>query len=167
MNPFALTPEALQEPWRLWTGHLVHFDWGHALANLVAFAIPSFLARRPDRLRLGLSLLVIAPILSLLILPDLDGGQYRGASGLLCALWALVGLRLARRQNSPMVGILMLAALALKLTFETLAERGLLATDSAWQSLPVAHLWGTLLGLAAEATWEIGGRNRPKPLLPK
>jgi len=153
MNPLALTSEALREPWRLWTGHLLHFSWSHALTNLVAFAIPSFLAHREDRLRLGLLLLGIAPLLSLLLLPSLQGGHYRGASGLICALWAMVGLRLTRRNEARTAGFLMLGVLGLKLALEAHLGRGVISPGSGWQPLPVAHVWGTLLGLGAGAAW--------------
>ena len=49
MDPLALTAGALREPWRLWTCHLVHFGWGHALANAFALSVPLLLAHRQDR----------------------------------------------------------------------------------------------------------------------
>lgn len=149
MDPLALTAEALREPWRLWTGHLAHFGWDHALANAVAILVPAILASRTDRVRVLLSLPVLAPLLSLLLMPDLGSGQYRGASGLACALWALVGLRLAQRRESATTGLLMLGGLALKLSAEAAFGVSLLASADGWRTLPRAHLWGTLLGLAA------------------
>lgn len=147
MDPLALTSEALREPWRLWTGHLVHFGWEHTLANLVALATPLLLASRRDRPRLVSALLLGAPLLSLLLLPSLGAAQYRGASGLACALWALVGLRLAGRGESAPVGLLMLGGLGLKLGLEAAFGSCFLLHPQGWQTLPAAHLWGTLLGL--------------------
>jgi rhomboid family GlyGly-CTERM serine protease len=149
MEPLALTWEALREPWRLWTCHLAHFGWEHALANLVALAVPALLVRREDRGRFLLALLLVAPLLSLLLLPGLGQGQYRGASGLACGAWAWVGLRLLSRRDAFATGLALLAGLALKLSLEAILGRGPLAAHPDWQTLPAAHAWGTLLGLAA------------------
>jgi len=148
MDPLALTSEALREPWRLWTGHLVHFGWEHTFANLVALAVPLVLASRLDRRRLAFTLLLGTPLLSLLLLPSLGDAEYRGASGLACLLWALVGLRLAGRQESSPVGLLMLGGLGLKLGLEAAFGSCFLLRPEGWQTLPAAHLWGTLIGLS-------------------
>jgi membrane associated rhomboid family serine protease len=154
MDPLALNAQALAEPWRLWTGHLAHFGWEHALANGAALGLPLLLACRRDRLRLLMGTLLLAPLLSLLLLPILGEGQYRGASGLACALWALVGLRLGQRRESASVGLLMLSGLALKLGTEAAFGTCFLLRPGGWQTLPAAHLWGTALGLTfALPTW--------------
>lgn len=149
MDVFALTAEALREPWRLWTGHLVHYGWEHALTNAVALAVPWILAAPRDRRRLILAALVLPPLLSLLLLPSLDGGEYRGASGLACAFWALVGLRLALEEAPSPLGRVMLAGLLLKLVAETVLGGGVLLRPEGWSTLPAAHLWGAGLGLLA------------------
>ena len=148
MEPLALTWEALREPWRLWTGHLAHFGWEHALANLVALAVPALLLPRQERGRLLLVLLLAAPLLSLLLLPGLEQSQYRGASGLACVAWAWAGLRVAGQKESLVVGLTLLGGLALKLTVEATFGRGPLGFHPGWQNLPAAHGWGALLGLA-------------------
>jgi len=148
MDPLALTAEALREPWRLWTGHLVHFGWGHAVANLFALLVPALLVPRQDRMRLLALLLLMPPLLSLLLLMDPDLGQYRGASGLACALWAWVGLRLGVRRESTSIGLMMLGGLLLKLGAEAALGGCFLVRPQGWQTLPAAHLWGSMLGLA-------------------
>jgi len=147
MDPLTLTLDALREPWRLWTGHLAHFGWEHALANLVALAVPALLVPRRERGLLLLVLLLAAPLLSLLLLPGLGQGQYRGASGLACVAWSWVGLRLLSTGNNSRVGLLMLGGLLLKLAAETVSGSCFLLHPEGWQALPAAHLWGTLLGL--------------------
>jgi rhomboid family GlyGly-CTERM serine protease len=147
MDPLALTWEALREPWRLWTGHLVHFGWEHTLANLVALAVPLLLVQERDRGRLLRVLLLAAPLLSLLLLPGLGQGEYRGASGLACAAWAWAGLRLLAVEDTTPAGRLMLGVLLLKLAAETVSGSCFLLSPEGWQSLPAAHLWGTCLGL--------------------
>lgn len=149
MDPLVLSAEALREPWRLWTGHLIHHSWSHALANAVALAVPWILASPGDRRRLALATVLIPPLLSLLLLPSLAGAEYRGASGLACALWALAGLGPLLRRESAAVGALLLGGLALKLILELALGAPFLARAEGWQSLPQAHLWGALLGLGA------------------
>ena len=149
MDPLALTAEALREPWRLWTGHLVHFGGAHALANTVALAMPWILVAPGDRRRLALAMVFVPPLLSLLLLPSLAGAEYRGASGLACALWAQAGLGLLPRRESASVGALLLGGLALKLILEAALGAPFLVRAEGWQSLPQAHRWGALLGLGA------------------
>jgi membrane associated rhomboid family serine protease len=148
MDPLALTAGALREPWRLWTCHLVHFGWGHALANAFALSVPLLLAHRQDRPRLLGMALLAAPLLSLLLLGTVGLGQYCGASGLACVLWAWVGIRLACRRESTFIGFLMLGGLLLKLGAEAALVGSFLIRPEGWQALPAAHLWGSLLGLA-------------------
>ena len=156
MDPWALTADALREPWRLWTGHLAHYGWEHALANAVALAVPLVLLPARERRRSALALLALAPALSLAILPGLGAGEYRGASGLACALWALAGLRLAGRRESAAVGLLMLAGLGIKLAAEAALGAGFLLRAEGWQTMPAAHLWGAVLGLG----WALPGALR-------
>jgi membrane associated rhomboid family serine protease len=78
------------EWWRLWTGHLVHADMGHASGAACAWMGLAFLSRAPHRM-VGALLVIIAPLMSAALLalplvfplpgPALD--HYRGASGLL------------------------------------------------------------------------------------
>lgn len=149
MDALALTAEALREPWRLWTGHLIHFGWAHALPNALACAVPLLLLSPRDRAPALARLFLLAPLLSLLLLPGLGGGQYRGASGLACALWALAGLALIQRRESAATGALLLGGLALKVATEAALGTPLLARAAGWQALPLAHFGGSLLGLAA------------------
>ena len=163
MDPLALGVEALWEPWRLWTCHLIHFGWQHALANGCALAVPLLLAPRRDRARLLALALLAAPLLSLLLLPELGLGQYRGASGLTCILWAWVGLRLTVRPGAASLGLLMLGGLLLKLGAEVALGGSFLVNAEGWQALPAAHLWGTLLGLSAALPGRLHTRQAKAP----
>jgi len=149
MSPWTLDANWAQEPWRLWTCHLAHFDVRHAVVNLAALAVPLLLVARMDRFRLGSMLLLLAPLLSLSILPFLDGGTYSGASGIACAAWACVGIRLAGRRESFSLGCLVLGLLGLKFAVEGLTGAGVLVHGGGWQTLAEAHTVGALLGLAA------------------
>lgn len=147
MEPWSLTAAALHVPWRLWTCHLAHYGWEHALANAVALLVPLLLLPARERGRMALALVLIAPLLSLALLPSLGSGEYRGASGLACALWALAGLRLAQRRESLPVGLLLLGGLGLKLAAEAALGACFLVRAEGWQGMPAAHLWGAILGL--------------------
>jgi hypothetical protein len=91
---------------------------------------------------------LLAPALSLALLPGLGNAQYGGASGLACAAWALAGVQLARDRASRLEGFLLLGGLGLKVLAETLSGSGVLAREPGWVSLPAAHQWGMALGLA-------------------
>jgi membrane associated rhomboid family serine protease len=144
-----LTVNALQEPWSLWTCHLAHHDWQHAADNALALSIPLLLAQRQDRGRTLLWLFLLAPLLSLALLPSLQGETYGGFSGLGCAAWTLVGLQLLFREETLPVGGMMLALLGLKFAVEGMTGSGLLAHHGRWQTLSDSHLYGMLLGLGA------------------
>lgn len=157
MNPFVLARGAGSEPWRLWTCHAVHFGLGHALLDLAALAVPFVLVQARRRLFLGL--LLVAPLLSLALLPDLGDGTYRGASGLACAAWAMAGCHLLRQRRTRLEGLGLLALLGLKLLVEGVHGAGFLAGGPGWVSLPAAHRWGAALGVLGSpvlGTWRRG-----------
>ncbi|QOL51630.1 rhomboid family intramembrane serine protease [Massilia litorea] len=86
--------------WRLWTGHLVHFGWQHALFDaVVLFAGSSLLERGLGMRRLLRQLLLVAPLISLALFAVPGLVEYRGASALAAtvalaagiALWPLAG----------------------------------------------------------------------------
>lgn len=164
MNPndfWSLTEAAPREPWRLWTGHLSHWSWGHALANLLALFVPLALIEASARRRLLLGLSFLAPLLSLSLLPFLAGAPYRGASGLACAGWAVVGVALLRQGKATRgPGLGMLTLLAVKLVLE--ARGAATPFMEGWRSLPWAHGLGTALGLI----WAFSRPGRPAPPQP-
>jgi len=159
LNPFVLAPGAVWEPWRLWTCHLLHFGPVHALLNLAALAVPFALLPSRRWARLGLALLLLAPLLSLALLPFLGGGQYRGASGLACAAWACAGFALVRDRATRLEGGLLLALLGIKLLAEALGGAALLPGGEGWVALPAAHRWGAVLG--AGGSWLLPRDRRP------
>jgi rhomboid family GlyGly-CTERM serine protease len=152
MDLLALTAEALRQPWRLWSGHLVHHDLPHLLGNVVALAVPFAMADGRTRRILLAALFMIAPVLGVLLLPLLDGGAYRGASGLACAAWALGGGLLLYRRESRWIGAALLLLLVAKVTWELLwTGPPWTSVSRTWAPLPAAHVLGALLGLAAAA----------------
>jgi len=133
--------------WQLWSCHLAHWDARHLLLN-VAAAIPPLLFVRPARILAGA--LLAAPLLSLAILAFGLDGEYRGASGLVVALWVYAGLRGAQasgRLEACAPSLVLLAAIAVKLIGESAGWWP--SASASYTALPLAHYAGALIGAAA------------------
>ena len=142
MNAFALTADALHgEPWRLWSGHLVHYDLEHLLINVIAAGPPLLLLRRGQWLKTILWAVMAAPPISLAVLAAVPGGEYRGASAIVVGLWILVPLT-TRRSAASMV---ILTAAVFKVTMEMLTPVNI--TGVSVPPLPLAHLAGAVAGV--------------------
>jgi len=148
LNRAALTDG---EPWRLWTGHFVHFGGAHLRGDLLAFLVWAALLERGARGLLLCVLLVATPLLSLVILigcPTL--AEYRGLSGLDCSLVvALIWMRGLQSDRLRGVGALCLAAFVAKCGYELVTGRAILAPDlgEGVRLLPLAHVAGAVLGV--------------------
>lgn len=145
MEVFSLTRAALDgEVWRLWSGHLVHYDLGHLAFNVLAALPPLFLLSLAARRVLLAQLVVIAPLLSLLLLQIGGFSELRGASGLIVAAWCGAGFMLIA-QHRRLEGLLLLAAIATKLLLDRheLMPLG----SSAFVVSTAAHAGGALLAL--------------------
>jgi len=161
--------------WRLWTGHFVHYGSAHFWGDWLAFVVWAALVEAESRRVFALTLLVGAPLLSLLLVvacPSL--GEYRGLSGIDTALVVeLIWLRgfvanrnagetgigpwlseLIGRRALRLVGGLCLCLLVCKFGYEFRVGRALLAHDlgASVLLLPSAHVYGALLGLALSWT---------------
>jgi rhomboid family GlyGly-CTERM serine protease len=164
---FALTPHAAHgEVWRLWTGHLVHYDLRHLLTNAIAIAIPLALADRGSRRSILLSITLLAPAISLVLLACAHFDEYRGASALALAIWVASALSLLRAQTASdrHTGAALITLAIGKLAFET-AGAGHLWTEVA--PLPLAHAAGAVAGMIVFIG--IGGlaRDRRQDLIPR
>jgi Cu-Zn family superoxide dismutase len=109
------------ELWRLWTAHLVHFSWQHAVSDALVLFAATTLVQRLAGARLAWTALAIgAPGIALGLLwaaPHMT--EYRGASGLALMMCVLYGALLWR--TAPRLRWL-LAALACGLFAKTTAE---------------------------------------------
>jgi len=146
---FALTPSAAHgEVWRLWTGHLVHYDFRHFLTNAIAIAVPIALIDRRSRRSILLSMTLLAPMISLALLAGSHFDEYRGASALALAVWVASALTLLRGQSASdrHTGAALIALAIGKLAFET-AGGGHLWMEVA--PLPLAHVAGAIAGVIA------------------
>lgn len=142
LNAWALTAEALRvEVWRLWTGHLVHYDINHLLLNVVAALPPLFVMPSRDRRGVALWALVAAPVISVVILMSSFGSEYRGSSALVVGLWAFAGLT---SRSVPATLMLLAALLKVSVEMMTPLHLGMIAVAP----LPIAHLAGAAAGLA-------------------
>jgi rhomboid family GlyGly-CTERM serine protease len=141
------------ELWRLWTAHVVHFSWQHALSDaLVLFAASRLVERLAGAPLAWAAFAIGAPAISLALLCAAPGmSEYRGASGLALMMAVLCGGLLWPTARAGLR--LLLAALGCGLVAKTVAEaRGLSLSlaglpsgvEVAWQ----AHALGAFCALA-------------------
>ncbi len=151
------------ELWRLWSGHLVHFGWMHALANATVLwvlldHIRPYAGQRAMRISMGLFPLLLS-ILLYLAAPSLR--FYRGASGLGWCYGAWLFACVWAAQDYPRTKLVAIAVIALAWTaFEALGLGRFLSPlpagiVSAWQ----IHIAGAGLGLLAH---RLTVRNSPR-----
>lgn len=142
-----------REPWRVLTGHLVHWSGEHLAWDLAVFVGLGIACEAGGRRRtaaaLALASLAIAVGVPLLA-PGL--ATYRGLSGLDSALFALLAARCLRRPSpaAQAAGAAALLALLGKVAWETATGTPLFLADTEGVVVvPAAHLVGGLAGLAA------------------
>ena len=162
---FALSRDGVSELHRLWTGHAVHFGAAHLRGELLAFLAWAALVEVQSRRLLVLTLVVGAPLLSLLLLvacPEVS--EYRGLSGLDCVLVTeLFVLHRAAMRDPPRrlfgrpvprwrvssIGWVAAGAFIAKSAFEAAMGRAVLAPDLGLgvELVEAAHWLGVLVGL--------------------
>jgi rhomboid family GlyGly-CTERM serine protease len=157
---------ATHEPWRVLTGHLVHWDLEHLAWDLGAFAILAALLETrghgPLLACTGLAALAISAA-SLVALPA--GFHYRGLSGIDSALFALLLVQLLReacaRQETARA--MLLAALGLafsaKVAYEVMTGQALFANSPAFTPVPLAHVVGAAVGAAVALVTPVASRR--------
>jgi rhomboid family GlyGly-CTERM serine protease len=141
VESLALTLAALHgEPWRLWTGHAVHYDTRHVLLDAVAALPPIALSVRHRHLIAWA--FVVAPLISIAILLTTPNVEYRGMSALVVGLWILVPLRSIHERSLAAAALLILCIT--KLAFEAFTPFRLGFTPT--PPLFLAHWSGALAG---------------------
>lgn len=131
------------EWWQLWSCHFAHWNAAHAWLNVLAALPPLVMLRRRGLVKIAAGLAIVPPLLSLAILAAGIDGEYRGASGLIVALWVYVGLSLVR----DAAGRVLLAAIGFKLIAE--AFQVWPSADASFDPFAPAHYAGALLGAMA------------------
>jgi rhomboid family GlyGly-CTERM serine protease len=169
----ALVPEHLQrllaydrdailagEAWRLWTGHLVHFSWKHALADgIVLFSMARLAEQEFGARRLACTIAVASPVISLVLLgfvPELL--EYRGASAIAVLVGVIAAAALWRDERWHAFVILAASTYVLKTLMDALSADAPSAilpagVSVSWQ----AHACGAIAG--AVAVFVLGGRT--------
>jgi rhomboid family GlyGly-CTERM serine protease len=134
------------ELWSLISGHWVHSDRQHAVWNIAALLILGSLFERTLRHRLFTDLLLASLLLSLwigILMPELQA--YCGLSGILNTLLVSGCLALWQQLRSPT--LLLIPALAFFKSLFELYHHQAIFTQTAWPSVPEAHLVGMAIGL--------------------
>ena len=145
-------PEVLQfdrkrifagEIWRIWTGHLTHFNQSHFILNVIAAIALYFLVlgtfKPIELLAQGAIFSVLISLIFLLFIPRLD--WYVGASGLLHSMTAYCAMERALSSNHKywILFLLLWLKIAVELNFETSWLSGMLVIKE-------AHLIGAIIG---------------------
>ncbi len=157
------------QPWRLWTGHLTHFDSQHLFYDALMFGVLGWSLEKAHRWRYAIGLFLIAPVISFAVLwacPSIT--TYRGLSGIDSAWFAWwLGDRMlgtwragAGRWADPAMGLWcgLAALLVSKLTYEWIAVDTLFVDSTMFRPLVEAHVAGVVLGVGAcvGVQWSMG-----------
>jgi rhomboid family GlyGly-CTERM serine protease len=156
-----------QQPWRVFTAHLVHINWSHALINAAAWFVVARLFG-PEltgwRQPLVLAASAVAITLSLALLhPGI--AWYRGFSGVLHAVffagascYLLATLRTGKRSFRALwLPAILLLGGAIKVALEQ--PVGSMTPYAEWLgagTVPQAHLAGALTGAALGVVFSLG-----------
>ena len=133
------------EPWRLFTGHLVHWSFDHLAWDLAVFVGLGVACELQSRRRTAAAVALAALAIALgtpLLAPGLT--TYRGLSGLDAALFSLLAGRCLRRASpsARAAGALALLALAGKIGWELATGVPLFLTGTPGVAVvPAAHPW--------------------------
>ena len=142
------------EPWRLVTGHLVHWSLDHMVWDVLTFLGIAVLCERISRCDLAWVLALATPAISLAVLalrPELP--VYRGLSGLDVALFALLA-----GQLRGWLGAGLGAAVAGKVLYEFATGSALFVTTppGGVVLVPEAHLAGAAVAALYIACTRLG-----------
>jgi rhomboid family GlyGly-CTERM serine protease len=149
------------ECWRIFTGHLAHWNAEHLLWDVVVFAVLGALCEQRERRRYLLCLIaaaILIPLSILLLSPTI--ATYRGLSGLNAALFTLLAGRMLAEKwtTKEWRWVMILASLVicfgLKVGFEVIAGESIFVdgTSANFQNVPLAHIIGALVGLVLAGT---------------
>ena len=154
---------AAGELWRLFTGHWVHSDAGHATWNIAALALLGVLFERSLGWRLVAALAVGTVAIDAWMwwaMPQLE--RYCGLSGILNALLAAGLIQVWRETRDPLLPLVGIGAV-LKIVVEAAAGAAVF-THTAWPAVPVVHAIGLAAGPVVLCA-RLGVRRSSPPVL--
>ena len=156
------------EPWRVFTGHLVHGNPTHLALNLLLFApLAVFRERRAGFLRLALEYLTLAVFVSAGVrLLHENWTTYCGLSGVVYGLLAITLLEPGRRTDGMphrmafgALGSAVLAIIALKTALEAAGGGWILHREALESTLGVTYLAGAhAAGMAGGVAMALASR---------
>ncbi len=164
---FDRTAIAAGELWRVFTGHLTHFDWNHFVWDAGMFVVLGVMCERRHRGRYSICLVGSAVLISIgLWFAHPDMSIYRGLSGIDTALFTLAASYLLaekwREQDWPWVVAIigLTVGLLAKIGFEIVTGTTFFVDSEAanFVPIPLAHAIGGLFGIVI-ATGGRGGRR--------
>jgi rhomboid family GlyGly-CTERM serine protease len=156
-DALALAPDRVRGGawWLVLTGHFVHYNAPHAIGDIAGFLLWSSAVEMRSRTMALAGTVASALAISVVVVARCpDVAEYRGLSGIDCALFAeLVAMTLMGLRGRPVALALVLACagtLAAKTAFELVNGHALLAPDlgSGTVLLPAAHVAGAITGIA-------------------
>lgn len=158
-GPLILEREALQagQLWRLWSGHLVHVNGAHLVANLLGAVIVVAWSWRQQLLGAILAFFALAaPVLALLLMAT-GATWYAGLSGLLHGAFVVLVMHLPVRY--AVIGLLAILA---KLAWQQWWGGHQVLSDGT-PILLASHWLGAMLGLMFGAVLAVNSRSAKTP----
>ena len=144
--------------WRIWTGHLTHYDFDHLFWDLLMFVVLGTICERTDPRRFPLKLIAIMTGVTIAVVVFCDGIViYRGLSGVDTGLFVWFVIAQSRRcwidrqRATAMLWSGALLALLGKLTFEATTGQTLFVDASGFAPLVESHLAGAGFGIGCYA----------------
>lgn len=151
------------EVWRLVSGHFTHINWSHLYLNLAALLLIWLLGLgRLGIMRQLIAIFLCCMTISLAMLAfNSEIAWYRGFSGVLHGLFALVAAQYLR--DHRYFSILLFLSLALKITLEHILERiPWHQGHSDFWVIADAHLYGSIAGLVIAIAFAVVPKKNRK-----
>lgn len=154
-NAWQLNFDVVQDGqwWRLWTGHVTHYDGSHLFWDLLMFVALSISLERKHARGFAVAMVTMMPIVGMAVwwtCPDI--AAYRGLSGLDTGLfvWFVTeqicdAFRLAKRVPAMLWSATLLGLVG-KLIYEASTGDTLFVDSSSFRPLVQSHLAGAVLG---------------------
>lgn len=139
--------------WRIWTGHLTHYDGDHLFWDLLMFATLGIACEWKRGWKFLLAIVLMMPLISFTIAICCSVPIYRGLSGVDTGLFVWFVIDQARQNlqrkdpATAVIWLLPLTGLLGKLVFEAATGQTLFVDSTNFRPLVESHLAGALGGL--------------------